>query len=452
MAKKEEGGQSAGGGEVRLPSADELRALPKWANVALAARIARRVQPLFDWGWPRAPEKYVIAIDSTIEFSEWCAANAVYGADVRVSERDSGYAKNALEAVKIAFQAADAARTAADHTAAAVYAAKAACSAYTAEATIAAADAVAAVRHNSAWHDSMLRAIQHDLALLRAAIALGKWTDKTPVQPTFFGQLWHRGEPEGWPGTAPKTGIPSEDELSQIPRWARVAFAARCARRVAPLAAEIESTEHYAAMRRAIEHSENAAAAGIRADVPALASEMRRAADTVGLRPALGAVDAAHCAILEAMVDPARLSEYRNYVHSAARGAQFAFEHGNLAWIEPGARAMRRDFELLKATSETERWTDETPVPPEFFGAVWPAPWGTPEGWDANRPQVPPPRQELLLEFAVPDDTPAHEVDRLVREFVRKASELHVMAGGSGLKVDALHIWSPATVEAEVQP
>ncbi len=32
-----------------------------------------------------------------------------------------------------------------------------------------------------------------------------------------------------------KVNIPTEKEIGQLPRWAQVAFAARCARRVQPL-------------------------------------------------------------------------------------------------------------------------------------------------------------------------------------------------------------------------
>jgi hypothetical protein len=32
---------------------------------------------------------------------------------------------------------------------------------------------------------------------------------------------------------------------------------------------------------------------------------------------------------------------------------------------------MRRDFELLRATAEAERWSDTTCVGPAFFGPLW---------------------------------------------------------------------------------
>lgn len=42
-------------------------------------------------------------------------------------------------------------------------------------------------------------------------------------------------------------------------------------------------------------------------------------------------------------------------------------------------KAMRADTELLLAAAEREKWTDDTPVPPEFFGHLWP--FGAPKGW-----------------------------------------------------------------------
>jgi hypothetical protein len=43
------------------------------------------------------------------------------------------------------------------------------------------------------------------------------------------------------------------------------------------------------------------------------------------------------------------------------------------------ASAMRRDLELLLETARAKGWTDATPVPPEFFGPLWPD--GPPKGW-----------------------------------------------------------------------
>ena len=35
-------------------------------------------------------------------------------------------------------------------------------------------------------------------------------------------------------------------------------------------------------------------------------------------------------------------------------------------------RCIRRDFVRLKRLARKEKWTDDTPVPPEVFGPLWP--------------------------------------------------------------------------------
>ncbi|HLO39609.1 MAG TPA: hypothetical protein VK176_01200, partial [Phycisphaerales bacterium] len=56
--------------EPKIPTEDEIAALPRGARVAFAARCARRVQPLFTHFWPDAPRKHVEAIDNAITLAE----------------------------------------------------------------------------------------------------------------------------------------------------------------------------------------------------------------------------------------------------------------------------------------------------------------------------------------------------------------------------------------------
>jgi hypothetical protein len=46
-------------------------------------------------------------------------------------------------------------------------------------------------------------------------------------------------------------------------------------------------------------------------------------------------------------------------------------------------QAMADDLNLLRSTAAKEHWTDATPVPPEFFGPLWPD--GPPEEWPTRR-------------------------------------------------------------------
>jgi len=41
--------------------------------------------------------------------------------------------------------------------------------------------------------------------------------------------------------------------------------------------------------------------------------------------------------------------------------------------------AMAFDIRRLRDAAAQKKWTDDTPVPPKFFGRLWPH--GEPEGW-----------------------------------------------------------------------
>lgn len=46
---------------------------------------------------------------------------------------------------------------------------------------------------------------------------------------------------------------------------------------------------------------------------------------------------------------------------------------------EAFTKCLRQDLELIKENSHAQNWTDDTPVPSEFFGSLWPD--GPPRGW-----------------------------------------------------------------------
>lgn len=166
---------------------------------------------------------------------------------------------------------------------------------------------------------------------------------------------------------------------------------------------------------------------------------------------------------------------------------------------------MRRDYELLRAFAEREQWTDETPVPPEVFGPLWPD--GEPEaqlvmialdnlpeltdvertvlihhfGLDGHatsltlaqvgqivgmdeesvrqikkkalakvrRRDEPDDQAQaaLRLHFAIPTEMDREEADRIIQEIIIAANELHLAYGGSGLTIaDRVRVYEPALV------
>jgi hypothetical protein len=93
--------------------------------------------------------------------------------------------------------------------------------------------------------------------------------------------------------------VPTADELAQLPRLARLAFAERCARRVQPV------------------------------------------------RP--------------------------DGIGTPGDAARAIFETATIASpLTSQLRCIRRDFVRLKKLAHKEKWTDDTPVPPDVFGPMWP--------------------------------------------------------------------------------
>lgn len=58
---------------------------------------------------------------------------------------------------------------------------------------------------------------------------------------------------------------------------------------------------------------------------------------------------------------------------SAAEAARAVFETATVdSPLTAQLRCIRRDFNRLKKLARKEKWTDETPVPPDVFGPMWP--------------------------------------------------------------------------------
>ncbi|HVK17520.1 MAG TPA: hypothetical protein VM533_11280 [Fimbriiglobus sp.] len=197
----------------------------------------------------------------------------------------------------------------------------------------------------------------------------------------------------------PNTSLPTQEEIAKLPRWARVAFAARCARRVMPLfmhfwpnapeehikevADDVEAAEQYARKAApAIDFND--------AVVAALAARMTKfPLAAVVARAAARAIQSAKDGHVD---DNAR--EAAEAADAAAEAADAAAEAADAARILGGIRPIiRRDFDHLARLAQWQHWTDDTPVPPEVFGPLWPE--GPPAGWPAD-PDAPQPAHQQV--------------------------------------------------------
>lgn len=163
--------------------------------------------------------------------------------------------------------------------------------------------------------------------------------------------------------------VPTSEEVARLPRWARVAFAARCARRVQPALSFFSDgapEQHH--LRAVANHASDTAIITAR-NAPLRDSHI-----------------AAHVT--------ARTDDAAPAAAAAAAAARFLFETATLGTpLTAQLRCIRRDFARLKRLAREQKWTDDTPVPPEVFGPMWPE--GVAPDWAVEPPQPPPaPRGE----------------------------------------------------------
>lgn len=254
------------------------------------------------------------------------------------------------------------------------------------------------------------------------------------------------------PDRSDKPQIPTHEETLKLPRWAHVAFAARCARRVQPLFkvgwpdAPLEDVE---AVNRMIQMAEwtvaqpdadrpHARADAARARVYVAAGIARADVAACAARAAARANDAAEAAAPNAAFDAA--FDAASAAVSAARAAAPGIFEVVIAGI-------RRDFDSILRVAEDQRWTDETHVPANFFGPMWPH--GEPPGWPERNVMVAPHHGagSAVIPVTVlisPGAATKYEIGELLAEI----SILYRMMGGSGIQFTVTDVRVPEGVLA----
>lgn len=293
----------------------------------------------------------------------------------------------------------------------------------------------------------------------------------------------------------PTKGSPTREEISQLPKWARVAFAARCARRVEPLYTSFwpdAPLKYVSVLQEGIQLAEQSAAAAddkFPKDYPdddsfATAEEAEANAASAALATYFAGHAARASGALGAGADAA--------FGAVTRAVSGALEATNAAFYseEPYAtidghlaeKAIRADFESILQASKNGRWHHDTPVPPEFFGPMWPD--GTPAGWPNrivflgdplidplleetlfNSPilsgTVPPvngedtsvrehPEHGLRLSVFLPEFVDTDEASEKLLDLIRAMNAYHIACGGSGLEIEDWQMFEPADEPAEV--
>lgn len=233
--------------------------------------------------------------------------------------------------------------------------------------------------------------------------------------------------------------LPTEEEVAELPRWARVAFAARCARRVHLKFEEswpILTSDQLNAVAGAVRLAElfaTLAQTRLRSAEDAAADSLTVSSHSDLTNEARAAGQAASMAALTACYFEAT---------TVVAVAEHALDSGGAAMV----RWIRYDFDSLAALAGAQHWDDDTPVPPEFFGPLWPE--GTPPGWPSD-PDTP--RQtELEMEIVAGE----RAIDRIVGDEVvnlfNAINRYHVARGERPLSLEELWpYFNPSLVPVE---
>ena len=227
----------------------------------------------------------------------------------------------------------------------------------------------------------------------------------------------------------PEATLPSVDEIRQLPRWARVAFAARCARRVLPMFTKHwpdAPREHVEAVTRAVEFAGSAA--------------HDDDDDFEFDAPYADAADAA-VAARNAAADARSAADAADYAAAAARSA---------ATAGIAIPSIRADFQRVLDASRRGKWTDSTPVPPSVFGplaaieepATSPEPVAEPSAF---------PKSKLEIDCYVGDLADHVEVGSRITDLFRELNEYSLRKWGKGLSIDDFEQLVLAKVPAGVK-
>lgn len=165
-------------------------------------------------------------------------------------------------------------------------------------------------------------------------------------------------------------------EVQALPGWARVAFTARCVRRVQPLLRTLEgpgADRLRDAIEQAVRLAEQSAAAGVAQDGlldAALAAEAY--GDQAG--PQEGQADPDFDPVPQdvalAAAATARAAADCTSADAVTLAVANAQEAADEADAPEFAAAMRQDFERLRRAATEGAWSDTTPVPADFFGPL----------------------------------------------------------------------------------
>ncbi|MFG0246886.1 MAG: hypothetical protein ACF8MF_12635 [Phycisphaerales bacterium JB052] len=246
--------------------------------------------------------------------------------------------------------------------------------------------------------------------------------------------------------------LPTEEEIAKLPKWAKLAFAARCARRVLPLYQfhtpeaskdDLDHLDYMVGLHEGFAANASFTLSSDHKHVPGDASGISVNAANSMAAGVAGVID--ELRDIRSPLEHDELDAKSVIYHLVKRSARSTNSETHLQQI-------RADLKLLELLSLQEKWTDDTPVPPEVFGPMWPE--GVPERWPEEDSQYEQNGSEVLeFAFALPPMPNCSEVrDALrtrIREVLMKANAVHLAEGGSGLEIKEALVFSEEGVLVE---
>jgi hypothetical protein len=249
--------------------------------------------------------------------------------------------------------------------------------------------------------------------------------------------------------------LPTDVELSHLPRWAQVAFAARVARRVSDLWFAIagSSVDVREDIWQSIRHAERISTNPKLAVTGTISIGGQVVLDYESDDPRYSGANAAEAlshvsrnALWACNAAKDRAVQHTlSHTAAAVQNAIVATEFLAPTALEDVAIAIHNDYSALKILNESVKWTDDTPVPSSVFGPLWRT--GSPHNW----PTAGEPITEVTIAFDVPDDMTTAAAVEFAKELSAILCALDLAGGGHGVAIEPpLEITAPvsATVRA----
>ncbi len=247
--------------------------------------------------------------------------------------------------------------------------------------------------------------------------------------------------------------LPAVDEIEQLPQLARLALAARCARRVEPLLRLFWArlpADRLESLNRGVQLVERLVEFGRESSSVEEATSLARSMNAIA---AVAPNDNA-ALIIYTVTDilDAVTSRSAERVRTALKTAASISSLNTKSLVQE----IRADFDALISMAKAGRWNDDTQVPRDALGAIWPE--GEPEGWpDEGREAagdaeaavgIEDGEHSLRVRVSVPDSVSYDELAEKTTQLLAAISLRHKELGGSGLKLHDLDIRSRVTSDS----